>query len=381
MELNRKNVRWLMLLITFALVLSWGINNPAQVGSIFGRLFGLISPFLLGFCFAFVLNILLRPLERLWNRLWRKSKSPLKHKLRRPVCLILSLILLFGVVAAVFLVLIPQLRETVLSISAMVPQSVEKMEQWWAGLADFLSRFGAYLPELNLNTEKIISTATDIIARYASTMANKTIDITLSIFKVLFNIIMALIISFYVLGQKELHGRNCRRAVRAAMKPAHADRFLSVVSLVDRSFSNYVTGQMTEAVILGCLCCLGMLIFRFPYATVISVVVGFTALIPIFGAWVGGAVGAFLIVFVSPMKAFWFIVFLVILQQLENNLIFPKVVGKSVGLPGIWVLAAVTIGGGLFGVLGMLLGVPTCAVIYTLGKEFVKRRTEGMGGI
>lgn len=378
MELNRKNVRWLMLLIAFALVLAWGINNPAQVGGILDRLLGLVSPFLLGFCFAFVLNIILRPMEKLWDHLWRKSKRPLKQRLRRPVCLMLSLVLLFGVVAAVFLVLIPQLRETVMSISAMVPQSVEKLELWWDELSEFLSHFGAYLPELNLNTEKIITTVTDFIARYASTMANKTIDITLSIFNVLFNFIMALIISLYVLGQKELHGRNCRRAIRALLKPAHADRFLEIISLVNKSFSNYVTGQMTEAVILGCLCFLGMLIFRFPYASVIAVVIGFTALIPIFGAWVGAAIGAFLIVFVSPMKALWFIIFLVILQQLENNLIYPKVVGKSVGLPGIWVLAAVTIGGGAFGILGMLLGVPTCAVIYALGKEFITHRTRNM---
>ena len=163
MELNRKNVRWLMLLITFALVLAWGINNPAQVGGILDRVLGLVSPFLLGFCFAFVLNVLLRPLERLWNHLWRRSKSPLKQRLRRPVCLLLSLVVLFGVVAAVFLVLIPQLRETILSISAMVPQSVEKMELWWEELSAFLAHFGAYLPELNLDTEKIITTATDVI--------------------------------------------------------------------------------------------------------------------------------------------------------------------------------------------------------------------------
>ena len=199
------------------------------MGGILDRVLGLVSPFLLGFCFAFVLNVLLRPLERLWNHLWRRSKSPLKQRLRRPVCLLLSLVVLFGVVAAVFLVLIPQLRETILSISAMVPQSVEKMEQWWEELSAFLAHFGAYLPELNLDTEKIISTATDIITRYAGTMANKTIDITLSIVKVLFNTIMALIVSFYVLGQKEQYGRNCRRAIRAVMKPQHADRLLSVV--------------------------------------------------------------------------------------------------------------------------------------------------------
>lgn len=367
-----------MLLITFALVLAWGINNPAQVAGILDRLLGLVSPFLLGFCFAFVLNILLRPMEKLWDRLWRKSRHPLKQRLRRPVCLVLSLLLLSGVVAAVFLILIPQLRETVMSISAMVPQSVEKLELWWDELSAFLSHFGAFLPELNLDTEKIIDTATDFITRYAGAMANKTLDITLSIFSVLFNSIMALIISFYVLGRKEQYGRNCRRLIRALMKPAHADRFLEIISLVNKSFSSYVTGQMTEAVILGCLCFLGMLIFRFPYAPVIAVVIGFTALIPIFGAWVGAAIGAFLIVFVSPMKALWFIVFIVVLQQLENNLIYPRVVGKSVGLPGIWVLAAVTIGGGAFGISGMLLGVPTCAVIYTLGKEFVNRRTQNM---
>ena len=173
-------------------------------------------------------------------------------------------------------------------------------------------------------------------------------------------------VSFYVLGQKEQHGRSCRRAIRAILKPRHADRFLSVVSLVDRSFTNYVTGQMTEAVILGCLCCVGMLIFRFPYAPVISVVVGFTALIPIFGAWVGGAVGAFLIVFVSPMKALWFLVFLVVLQQLENNLVYPRVVGKSIGLPAIWVLAGITVGGSLGGVLGMVCAVPVTSTLYEL---------------
>ena len=370
-----------MLLITFALVLAWGINNPAQVGGILSRLLGLVSPFLLGFCIAFVLNIALRPLEKLWARLWRRSKSPLKQRLRRPVCLVLSLVLFIGVVAAVFLVLIPQLRETAMGISAMVPQSVERLGLWWDELSAFLAQFGAYLPEWNLNTEKIITTVSDFITRFAGTMANKTLDITRSIFSVLINLIMALIISFYVLGQKEQHGRNCRRVIRAVMKPEHADRFLELSSLINRSFTNYVTGQMTEAVILGSLCFVGMLLFRFPYAPVISVVVGFTALIPIFGAWAGGAVGAFLIVFVSPMKALWFIVFLVILQQLENNLIYPKVVGKSVGLPGIWVLAAVTIGGGAFGILGMLLGVPSCAVIYTLVKEFINRRTKGMSDI
>ena len=160
------------------------------------------------------------------------------------------------------------------------------------------------------------------------------------------------------------------------MKPERADRTLEIISLVNRSFTNYVTGQVTEAIILGLPCFIGMLIFGFPYAPVISVVISFTALIPIFGAWMGAVIGAFLIVFVEPVKALWFLIFLIILQQVEGNVIYPKVVGKSVGLPGIWVLAAVTLGGGAFGILGMLLGVPIFAVIYTLGNEYISRRAK-----
>lgn len=379
LELNRKNMRQLMLLIVFALLLSWGINNPSQVGGILSGLIGLISPFLLGCCFAFVINILLRPMEALWNRLWGKRKSPLSKKLRRPVCLAFSVILLLGLLSTVFLVLIPQLKETFASIYEMIPQSVEKLDKWWHELSVFLAQFSTILPEPDINTEELIKKLTNLFTKAGGAIANKTLLITSSIFRVFFNLILALIFSFYILGQKESLGRGCRQLIHALINPARADRFLGVMTIVNRSFTNYVTGQVTEAFILGFLCWLGMLILGFPYATVISVVVGFSALIPIFGAWVGAIIGAFLIVFVAPIKALWFIIFLVILQQLEGNLIYPRVVGKSVGLPGIWVLAAVTVGGGAFGILGMLLGVPVFAVVYTLTKEFVHLRTREPG--
>ena len=376
MELNRKNLRALMLLIVFTLLLYWSFTNLELLGSLLSSLVSLLSPFLLGFCVAFVLNIILRPMESLWNRLLRKCTRPWKKRLCRPVCLTLSTAIFLGLVSTVFLVLVPQIRSTVESISSMIPQSVDKLEQWWHELSAFLSDFGAYLPELQLNSDEIIKTITDFFTDQGSAMVNKTLDITFSIFKMFFNIILALIISLYVLGQKESHGRSCRRALRAILKPERADRALEFISLVNRSFTNYVTGQVTEAIILGLLCLTGMLIFGFPYAPVISVVISFTALIPIFGAWIGAIVGAFLIVFVDPMKALWFLVFLIVLQQVEGNLIYPKVVGKSVGLPGIWVLAAVTLVGGAFGILGMLLGVPICAVIYSLGNAFILRRTK-----
>ncbi len=378
MELNKKNLRAVMALIAFALILFWAFNNINQVAALLSSLLSLLTPFLLGFCIAFVLNIILRPLESLWDRLLRKNRRPWKNRLRRPICLALSTAIFLGLVSTVFLVLVPQIRSTVAGISSMIPQSVSKMEQWWHQLSVFLNRFGAYLPELELNSDELIKNITGFFTDQGSAMVNKTLDITFSIFKLIFNIILAFIISLYVLGRKEAHGRSFRRTIRAVLKPERADRALEIISLINRSFTNYVTGQVTEAIILGLLCMTGMLIFGFPYAPVISVVISFTALIPIFGAWMGAVIGAFLIVFVDPMKALWFLIFLIVLQQVEGNVIYPKVVGKSVGLPGIWVLAAVTLGGGAFGILGMLLGVPICAVIYTLGNEYISRRTKQM---
>ena len=205
---------------------------------------------------------------------------------------------------------------------------------------------------------------------------NATLNITTSIVGALVNFLLALVFSLYLLAQKETLIAQSKRLLRRALPRKAADKLLELLSLTNNAFSSFVTGQVTEAVILGTLCCLGMLILRLPYALPVSVIIAALSLIPIFGAWIGAATGAFLIVFQSPIKALTFLIFLLILQQVEGNLIYPRVVGKSVGLPGLWVLAAVTIGGGAFGVLGMLLGVPVCSVIYTLLQNFVRTAPE-----
>ena len=186
------------------------------------------------------------------------------------------------------------------------------------------------------------------------------------------NFLLALVFSLYLLAQKETLLAQSRRLLRRILPQKAADRLMRLLSLTNNAFSSFVTGQVTEAFILGTLCCIGMLILRLPYALPVSVIIASLSLIPIFGAWIGAATGAFLIVFQSPIKALTFLIFLLILQQVEGNLIYPKVVGKSVGLPGLWVLAAVTIGGGAFGVLGMLLGVPVCSVVYVLVQDYIR---------
>ena len=203
---------------------------------------------------------------------------------------------------------------------------------------------------------------------------NTTFNVTASIVSVVVDIVLGVAFSLYVLAQKETLGRQFKKIIYALFNQQKADRLLDLTRLTDGVFTKFVTGQLTEAVIIGVLCFIGMLIFRMPYALVISVLVGFTALIPIFGALFGTAVGAFLILLESPVKAFWFVIFIIILQQLEGNLIYPRVVGKSVGLPGIWVLVAVTVGGSAMGIGGMLFAVPVATVLYVIFKEYIQKK-------
>ncbi len=376
MELNRKNMKRYMLLITFAMLLYWGLHNAGQFAGVIRALFKLLSPFIIGLCLAFVMNLLLCPLERAWDDIWGESKSAAKVKLKRPVCLVLALLIFLGIISALFFVLIPQISATASTISTKVPDAIMKTELWWGNITAFFAEHNVVLPTFDLEPETIIKTVSDFIAQQGEQVFGKTMDITISIFSALINLILALVFSLYVLAQKERLGKNAKKLMYASMKEKTADRALELLSLMGNTFSRFVSGQVTEAFILATLCFIGMSILRMPYALVVSFVIGFTSLVPIFGAWVGAIIGAFLIVFVSPIKALGFVVFLLILQQIEGNVIYPKVVGKSVGLPGIWVLAAVTIGGGLFGVSGMLFGVPIFSIIYTLMGEFVRSRYD-----
>ena len=205
---------------------------------------------------------------------------------------------------------------------------------------------------------------------------NTTASVAGSIVTAVMNFVIAFAFSIYILAQKETLKRQSMKVLTAVMKPEKLDKLLNLLRLANKTFTNFITGQLTEAVIIGVLCFIGMTIFRMPYAPAISVLVGFTALIPVFGAFIGTAVGAFLILLVKPIQAVWFVIFIIVLQQFEGNLIYPKVVGKSVGLPGIWVLVAVTVGGNAMGVMGMLISVPLCSVLYAVSREAVNNKLK-----
>ena len=372
LELNKKNIKRVLLLIACAILLYWGLNNLSVLGGLLSSILSLFSPLLIGVGIAYVMNLLLMAIERLWDKALKKAPELWRVKLKRPICLTLAFLLFLGIIFAIIFILIPRLEEAGTTLVANVPTYITQIQGWWDNLTAFAADHGITLPELSMNVEDATKFITKLLTSNGDSVVNTTINITTSILGALVNVLLALVFSVYMLAQKEKLLAQSKRLLLAALPQKAGERTMHILKLTNGAFSSFVTGQVTEAFILGTLCCLGMLILRLPYALPVSVIISFTSLIPIFGAWIGAATGAFLIVFVSPVKALTFLIFLLILQQVEGNLIYPKVVGKSVGLPGLWVLAAVTIGGGAFGVLGMLLGVPVCSVIYALVQDYLR---------
>lgn len=374
--MKKKRLIYPMILIAFGIILYLGLSNGAVILAIVKKLFAVIAPLILGLALAFIINVPLKVFEGLWKKIFKKAKTNKNEKFKRPVCLVLSILLFGAAIFAILFMIIPELITTGEGLVANLPEYIAGLNEWWQKVVDFAAKRGAELPEISLSADKISETIGNFINDNKNTVFDKTIGITTSIFSGVIDAVLALSFSIYILAQKEKIAYRIKRITYAFNKEEKADKMVDFAKRTNLTFTKFITGQFIEAVIIGILCFIGMKIFRMPYASIISVLVGVTALIPMFGAFIGTIIGAFLILLVSPIKALWFVIFIIVLQQLEGNLIYPKVVGNSVGLPGILVLVAVTVGGKLFGVPGMLIGVPLCAVLYCLLKEVVEVRLE-----
>ncbi len=330
-------------------------------------------PLVAGCIVAYIVNILMSFYERWYAP---KSKKPFVTKTRRPVCLVLAFVSVIVVVAALFSVVLPELGAALTLVAEKLPSAISTILAWmeetfkiseWDEVPQW-----AEMPQWDWKTA--LDRAVTLVKNYFGDIMNTTIVVMSSVATVLVTTFICIVFSLYLLSGKDRLCAQCLRLMRVYLGDKHSEKAVYVLSTINRCFHNYISGQCLEAVILGLLCFAGMLIFRFPYAAMVSALIGFTALIPIAGAYIGAIIGAFVIFTVSPIKALFFLVYLVILQQFEGNVIFPRVVGSSIGLPGIWVLAAVTIGSGLFGIAGLLLGVPLAASAYQLLREDVNRR-------
>lgn len=361
--------RNLFLLVIFASLLAFVCFNTERALTLWSAIRAAFSPVFLGCVLAFVMNELLKPLERLWDRLF----AP-KVKARRAVCLLVSVLVTLGVVALVILIILPELVRTMRTLVSYIPQAAEKARAWLAAADAWLAEQGIDLPTLSEQLDGLISKAAAFLMKQGGALVSATVSATSSVVSALVNSLVALTAAVYILADKEHLGAQGRKILCALLPERTLARIQRLLALINQTFSSFVSGQMLDASILGALCFCGMSVLKMPYAAPISVLIAFTALIPMFGSLLGTALGAFLILFVSPLQAVWFVVFIVVLQQIDNNLIYPRVVGKSVGLPGLWVLIAVTVGGGIGGVAGMVASVPTCSVLYTLVREALDRK-------
>lgn len=359
-------------LILFTVIIIFAFIYIKTIGSFLAYLINIFMPFIIGIFIAFILNVLLNFVE---NKLFKKLNNKnykTWSKLKRPVSVIITFIIIITIIVFILGLLIPQLQNTVSLFT-------KNFDNYKEQTIEILNNFGINSESIN-NYSTSINNLKNEITSYINNNRNEIMQITIgvasSFLGSITSIIIGIVFAIYILLKKEDLSRQFKKILKAYLPEKYERRIEEIANLSNITFGNFISGQCLEALIIGLLCFIGMLILQIPYASTISVLVGFTALIPIFGAFIGTFIGAFLIFMVEPFKALIFIIFIIILQQLEGNIIYPKVVGKSVGLPSIWVMVAVTIGASIYGVLGMILSVPLCSILYSIIKTDVNLKIE-----
>ena len=369
MEWNKQQVKNLLLVVCGGIAFYTLLHRLGAVAAGIRWVLDVLAPFLLGGTLAFVLNVPMRAIENNMRAEGRRFAA-----LRRPLALVLTLLAVMGVIGLACMVIVPGIREAVLSIADQLPGAVTRLEDWSARLQAFLPQIEALIVDLNIDWEAISRKLMTMVQNWGTDLLSSGGNIIGSLVNGITTFVIGIVFAVYLLLQKEKLARQGRQVCYALLPAGMADRVLEVLRLANRTFSGFLSGQCLEAVILGTMFVIAMTVFRLPYALLVGVFIALTALIPIVGAFIGCGVGALLIAVTDPWKALLFIVLFLILQQIEGNFIYPYVVGNSVGLPSIWVLAAFTLGGKLMGLVGMLIFIPLCSVLYALFREFVKGR-------
>ena len=370
MDLNKetmKKIRGLILFTIFVLVALWNYKMLLSAAKFLG---GVILPFAVGGAIAFIINV---PMSFIERKLFAKGKC---EKFARPMSFILALGFVLGVIGLVAFVVVPELGRTAMNLGKTIQDFVPQVQQWATKMFHDNPELVNYINSLEFQWDSIIGNVANFLKNGAGNVLDGTMEAAKNIISGVSTFFIAFVFACYILLQKEQLSVQVRKLMYAFLPKDWTEIFIALGSITHKTFSNFLTGQCVEAVILGAMFFVVMSIFSFPYAMLISVLIAFTALIPVFGSFVGCGVGVLLIFMVNPMKSLIFIVVFLVLQQIEGNFIYPHVVGNSVGLPSIWVLAAVSVGGSLFGVIGMLVFIPIVSVVYTLLRGIVNRRLK-----
>lgn len=369
MNIDRKTRRYIIQIIAFAIIFFCVLQNLPAVGSAIKYILNLFMPFFLGGAIAFLFNVPMRAIEK--HLFTRKEKL---KKLKRPVAYLITLGIIGGIITLALFVIIPEIIDTIVALTEEIPGAFTNIHQEIQNLFEKVPYLKTLIGDANLDWDSVSGRLVQLLQTVSADILNSSIAAVKGIANGIFTFVIGFTFSIYVLFQKEKLGRQAKKVFHALLPEKYADKTIYICKLSYKVFSNFLSGQCVEAVILGALFVLMMSIFRMPYAMLIGVLIGITALIPIFGAFIGCVFGMILIAMVNPIQAVWFLILFLVLQQIEGNLIYPHVVGGAIGLPSIWVLVAVTIGGKMFGVIGMLVFIPLCSVLYTLFREYVQKR-------
>ena len=369
MEWNKRNLKYLLLVVCGGVAFYCALQNLGTVFAALGWLLGVLWPFLLGGAIAFILNVPMRAIER---NLFPKGRG--MDRLRRPLAMVLTLAAVIGVLTLASAVIGPGIGEAVVSLGQQIPAAFRRLQAQMAALESYLPLLESWAESLEIDWKGLTDRAVELVQTWGRGLLSSGGGLIGGLVSGVSTFVIGFIFSLYILLQKEALSRQGRQVLYGLLPARAADRTLEVLRLANRTFSSFLSGQCLEAVILGTLFAVSMTVLRMPYALLVGVLIALTALIPIVGAFIGCGVGALLIAVTDPWKALMFVVLFLVLQQVEGNLIYPHVVGSSVGLPSIWVLAAVTLGGKLMGIAGMLLFIPLCSVAYALFRDFIKGR-------
>jgi len=368
---NGNQIKRLLLVITYAVVLYLALSNLNVIFSVLQNILSVLYPMILGVGIAYVLNLLMTLIEeRLLGKVMKKTGKA--RKLKRALSVLLTFITVAALLTGLIMFVVPQVKSSAKLLGDSIPGLYNKAYAYVSSLAAEYNLTSDLLAKINENWKDIMNTLSAFLSNTVPQIFNLTVGLTTGVI----NLVLGITVSIYLLYSKEKLVLMLRKMLYAFTRKSFADKVSGIASMANATFSRFIGGQVTEAMILGTLCFIGMSIFRMPYPLLISMLIAVTALIPILGAYLGVIPSAFIILMENPLKALFFVIFIICLQQFEGSVIYPKVVGKSIGLSGLWVLTAITLGGSLFGLMGMLLGVPAFAVLYILTRNAVYHRLK-----
>ncbi len=371
MGIKHSNLKVILFIITFTVFLLVGLQNFHVILTFIDYVIGLLVPFIIGACIAFILNL---PMSFIENKWFGRFNNKYINKLRRPISVILSLLFVIAIIAIVVVLIVPELTSTITKLITSIPEFADEVGAWVQGLAEEYPQVQKWVSEIDFNWDKMGDNLISFVNTTANGLFFSTVDVVTSFVSGALTFFIGFMFSFYLLFKKEDLAKQGKQVLYAYLPERTTKRIIYIMRLTNQMFTNIISGQCTEAIILGLMFYVILVIFDFPYALLISVFIAFMSLIPIFGAFIASYASAFLILMENPLQALAFLVVFAVIQQIEESFIYPHVVGGSVGLPSIWVLAAVTLGGSMMGIIGMLIFIPLCGVLYTLVRANVKER-------